>query len=517
MRWFVRGDVDGFFGLALDNLVQLLLIDALCRGVLEFPAALVYGQILPGVAVSLLIGNLFYSWQAMRLARRTNRTDVCAQPYGINTVSLIAYVFLVMLPVKMDAVAAGHSKEDAAKLAWRAGLIACCACGFIEFAGAFVAERIRKATPRAALLSTLAGIALGFIALGFVFRMFAHPIVGLTTFGIILLVYFGKVKFRLGIPGGLVAVAVGTALAWATHTGITPAPDDRLIAFHVPIPVAADLWESLRTGYLLKYLSVIIPMGVFTLVGSLQNIEAAEAAGDSYPTAPSLVANGLGTMAAALFGSCFPTTIYIGHPGWKAMGARAGYSVLNGVFFTVVCLAGVLGHIAHAIPIDAGMAIVIWIGLVITAQAFQACPKEHAPAVVVGLLPGVAAWGVLLMKQALQAAGMKFSPEMFSAFHQRDNWLDGGFALSEGFIFTSMILAASTVALIERKFFQAASWCGVAAALSAAGFMHSYRFLENDTAMELWKPAWPWVIGYAVMGGVFVLAKWVTVPAKDGH
>ncbi|MAG16645.1 MAG: hypothetical protein CMJ21_01090 [Phycisphaerae bacterium] len=30
-RWFVRGDIDGFFGLFVDNLVQLLLIDQLCR------------------------------------------------------------------------------------------------------------------------------------------------------------------------------------------------------------------------------------------------------------------------------------------------------------------------------------------------------------------------------------------------------------------------------------------------------------------------------------------------------
>ena len=48
MRWIVRGDIDGFFGLAIDNLVQLLLIDALCRGVLGFPPELVYGRILPG-------------------------------------------------------------------------------------------------------------------------------------------------------------------------------------------------------------------------------------------------------------------------------------------------------------------------------------------------------------------------------------------------------------------------------------------------------------------------------------
>src|SRR5262245_43192599 len=116
MRWFVRGDVDGFFGLALDNLVQLLLIDTLCRGVLGFPPDLVYGRILPGAAISILVGNIFYAVQAKRLAERTGRTDVCALPYGINTVSLFAHVFLIMLPAKMLAVKAGVA--DPARVAW---------------------------------------------------------------------------------------------------------------------------------------------------------------------------------------------------------------------------------------------------------------------------------------------------------------------------------------------------------------------------------------------------------------
>src|SRR5437763_2078454 len=188
MRMFVRGDLDGFFGLALDNLVQLLLIDNLCRYVLDFPPELLYGRVLPGVAVSLLVGNLFYAWQAHRLAARTGRTDVCALPYGINTPSVIAYVFLVMLPVK---VATGDPYA-----AWRMGLVACLGSGLIEFLGAFVAEPVRRATPRAALLSTLAGIAVGFISGVFLFRTFANPVVGLSTFGIVLLVYFGRVRFK---------------------------------------------------------------------------------------------------------------------------------------------------------------------------------------------------------------------------------------------------------------------------------------------------------------------------------
>src|SRR2546428_11763723 len=158
-------------------------------------------------------------------------------------------------------------------------------------------------------------------------------------------------------------------------------------------------------GHLLPYLSVIVAMGLFNVLGSLQNIESAEAAGDSYETRPSLIINGFGSVAAALFGSTFPTTIYIGHPGWKALGARAGYSVLNGVFITIICLTGTLAWIAWAVPIDAGMAIVLWIGIVISAQAFQATPREHAPAVVIGLLPGIGAWGTMLAKQGLQAPG----------------------------------------------------------------------------------------------------------------
>jgi adenine/guanine/hypoxanthine permease len=525
MRWFVRGDIDGFFGLALDNLVQLLLIDALCRGVLGFPSELVQGRILPGAAVSLLVGNLFYAWQAKRLADRTGRTDVCALPYGINTVSLFAHVFLVMLPAKLAALDHGLSEADAARVAWQAGLVATLLGGVIELAGSFVAERIRRHTPRAALLSTLAGIAIGFISMSFLLRTFARPEIGLTTLGVILLTYFGRVRFRGGLPGGLVAVALGTAIAWAT--GVAGRADDlaKLPAagLHLPVPVLDDLRAALAADHAWAYLSVIIPMGLFNLLGSLQNIESAEAAGDSYPTAPSLAVNGLGSVAACLFGSCFPTTIYIGHPGWKAMGARAGYSVLNAVVLTGVCLLGVLGHIAWAVPIDAGMAIVLWIGVVITAQAFQATPREHAPAVVVGMLPGLAAWGALMAKQALQVAGYgrpggpKFSEALVGPFRALDNWIDGAFALTEGFIFTSMILAAATVAVIERQFVRAALWCFLAAALSAVGIMHAYQYTPSDTAMALGKPAWQWAAGYAVMGLCFLLARWTTEPTEAGH
>ena len=149
---------------------------------------------------------------------RTGRTDVCALPYGINTVSLFAHVFLVMLPAKLLATAAGVA--DPARVAWQAGLFATLSSGIIELAAAPIAERVRKATPRAALLSTLAGIALSFISLGFLYRTFARPLVGLTTLAIVMLTYFGRVRFKGRLPGGVLA-------AGATPTRPTAAPRSR--------------------------------------------------------------------------------------------------------------------------------------------------------------------------------------------------------------------------------------------------------------------------------------------------
>ncbi|MCK6470569.1 MAG: NCS2 family permease [Planctomycetes bacterium] len=538
MRWFVRGDVDGFFGLALDNLVQLLVIVGLCGGVLGFPAELLYGAILPGVAISLLVGNLYYAWQAKRLAEATGRTDVCALPYGINTVSLFAHVFLVMLPVKLQALdpvekgGFGLDPDAASRLSWQVGLLACLGSGVIEFAGAFVAERLRKATPRAALLSTLAGIALSFISLTFLFRTFAAPVVGFTTLGIILLIYFGGVKFRGGLPGGMVAVAVGTLLAWTT--GLTTAENmpQAGIAFHAPVPYFGDVFHVLGSKFLFTYLSIIIPMGVFNVVGSLQNIESAEAAGDSYPTQPSLMVNGIGSIAAAFFGSCFPTTIYIGHPGWKGLGARAGYSILNAVFMTAVCVTGAVAYIAWAVPIEAGMAIVLWIGMVITAQAFQATERKHAPAAVVGLLVGVGAWGSLMLKNGLRAmaevsgrSGVSWDDikdQLLATLARGDTYVHGAFSLEQGMIFSAMILSAATVFVIEKQFTRAAAWCVAGAALSAVGLMHTYAWGFADTVQDL-NPHWPWAVpaanmwamGYLAMGLCFFLANWLTVKGES--
>jgi AGZA family xanthine/uracil permease-like MFS transporter len=513
-RWFVRRDIDGFFGLALDNFIQILLIVNLCQVVLGFSPALVYGRILPGVALSLMVGNIYYSWLAYRQSVQEQRDDMTALPYGINTVSLFAYIFLVMLPVKLAAIAQGMTSDQAAEMAWRAGLVACLGSGLIEFGGAWLGDSLRRFTPRAALLSTLAGIALTFIAIGFLFRTYAYPVVGLVPLGVILLTYFGQVRF--GIPGGLLAVLLGITLAW--FTGLKSwdssqfAAAQQPLGFYLPRLWLGDLWQARET--LIAYLSIILPMGLFNLVGSIQNLESAEAAGDRYPATPCLAANGIGTLVAAISGSCFPTTIYIGHPGWKAMGARLGYSVLNGLIMGALCLTGTVAMLAYLVPVEAGMAIVLWIGIVIVAQSFTATPLHHAPAVVMGLMPAIAGWGALIAKNTLRAAGLgtpekPFSPDLVPLFKLSDTYIEGMFALEQGFIFSAMILAAMTVCIIERQFWQAALWSLVAAFLSWVGMMHAFQWTPTDTVIHLQVGAGSsWAIGYLLLTVLLGYAGW---------
>ena len=265
-------------------------------------------------------------------------------------------------------------------------------------------------------------------------------------------------------------------------------------------------------------------MGLFNVIGSLQNIESAEAAGDRFPTAP--VAGGERPRHArrGALRLVLPDHDLHRPSGLEGDGrARRLLGAERRVLHASSASPARSRYIAWAVPIDAGMAIVLWIGIVITAQAFQATPREHAPAVVIGLLPGVAAWGALLAKNGLRAAGMgvpadrRSVPQLIAAFRASDTWIDGAFALEQGFIFTSMILAATTVdgdrAALPRA---ARLWCLLGALPLGRGLIHSYRWTPGDTAIAL-TPAWQWAAGYMLMAAWLLAARRLTEDNDVGH
>ncbi len=493
-----KKDIDGFFGLAIDNLVQLILIVSFCKTLCGMPNELVFGIILPGAAISILLGNIFYSWQARKLAIETKRDDVTALPYGINTVSLFAFIFFIMVPVYKDT--------GDPYMVWKIGMVACFLSGIIEILGALIGNWLRRVTPRAALLSTLAGIAITFISMDFAFKIFEKPIIAFFPLAFILVQYFSRVRFPLGIPGGLIAIAVGTGLAWALGymDNESFVNNDGFFHFSPPHLCVGSMINLIHSKYVLQYISIIIPMGVFNVVGSLQNLESAEAAGDKYNSFPSLLTNGIGSIIASIFGSCFPTTIYIGHPGWKAIGARTGYSILNGIFVAIICFSGFITVILKVVPLEAGIGILLWIGIVIVAQAFQETPKHHAMAVAMGLFPAIAAWGLLMVENTLRSAGTTLFILGKDAF-VNNLAIHGMISLERGFIFTSMILASISVFLIERKFLTACIWSLGAALLSSIGIIHAYTLTQNGVvSIFRFGAASDFAIGYCSFAILFI-------------
>ena len=171
------------------------------------------------------------------------------------------------------------------------------------------------------------------------------------------------------------------------------------------------------------------------------------------------------------------------------------------------------------------MAIVLWIGIVITAQAFQATPREHASAVAIGLFPAVAAWGMLLVSQTLGAAGIAM--ERFDlaeivlgnegAFSQAGLILGGLVAISQGFMLTCLIWSAASACLIDRRFKRAAVWLSIGAVFSFFGFIHAGELTPAGGVSDIgWATGWQWSIGYLFSAGFFLLLAFWSGSEKAG-
>src|SRR5690242_4693039 len=261
-----------------------------------------------------------------------------------------------------------------------------------------------KITPRAALLGTLAGVSVTFIAMRPALEMYMTPQIGLVCFAIILASWFGGVKYWKGMPAGLVAIAVGMIIAWGSNLfglglgglslkGVGDAFAN--FGFSVPIPAVGYVFSGFE--FLGIILITAIPFSIYDLVEAMDNVESAEAAGDHYPTTSVLTADGVVSLIGCMMGNPFINAVYIGHPGWKAMGGRIGYSAATGVMVIVLAWFGVIALLLAIVPLVAILPILLYIGMLIGAQAFQTTPASHAPAIVLALTPHLAAWCKTLM------------------------------------------------------------------------------------------------------------------------
>ena len=470
-KFWVPGDWNALFGFGTNILVNVLVLTGLLRFVLKMPDALVFGRILPALGLMLCLSTGYYAFLAWNLARKTGRDDVCALPSGISVPHMFVVTFVVMLPIKL--------MTDDPIQAWEAGLTWVFIQSFVLMAGGFIGPYIRKITPRAALLGSLAGISITFISMSPAAQVFTTPVIGVVCFAVILANWFGGVRYFRDVPGGLVAIAVGTAIAWGS-TALGLGYGDLTLAklgasvsnfgFSIPMPAVGYTFDGFK--YLGVILVTAIPFGIYDLIEALDNVESAAAAGDSFPTTRVLTADGVISLIGCLLGNPFINAVYIGHPGWKAMGGRIGYSAMTGIIVLVLTWFGIIAVISALIPVVAILPILLYIGMLIGSQAFQESPHRHAPAIVLALLPQIAEWGKTQIDNALGAAGTNAATVGSAKLAQVGVLYDGLATLGGGATLAGIILGAVTVFIIDRAFEKAACFALAGAILTFFGFIH---------------------------------------------
>jgi AGZA family xanthine/uracil permease-like MFS transporter len=303
---------------------------------------------IPGTAVGVLIGDLIYTAMAFRLARKTGRSDITAMPLGLDTPSTFGTVFLIIGPAYTEAINRGLDAESSARHAWFLGITMLLASGIFKIACAPFSGWIRRSVPRAGLLGSLAAIALVLISFLPLLDIAAHPVAGMVALGLILATLTARWQFPRQIPGALGAVVIGGliyyglyGLGWGPGPGSEGGTPELALRAVLPMPIEEWLtWFRDTGGDVVRYLPVAIPLALATVVGGIDCTESAASVGDEYPTGQIIAAEGLATLVGGLFGGVIQSTPYIGHPAYKAMGARSAYTLATALF---VGAAGIFG------------------------------------------------------------------------------------------------------------------------------------------------------------------------------
>ena len=506
--FFSTGDIGGLTYTLTNNIVNYLIVIATLSGVLAWPDEIVYGRVIPGMSIGLLFSGFYYAYMAYKLGVKEGRTDVTALPSGVSTPAMFVILYGVIMPL--------HYALGDPELTWSAAVAACFIGGAVEFFGGFIGPWMKKRLPRAALLGTVAGIGFIWMSTQGVFDVFSDPIVGLPILLVAMVGVFGGYLFKKRFPPIVLAIIGG--IVYALALGRTQI-DFSGIGFYVPNPVTSI--QALINGFavVFPYLTIIIPIEIYNFIETMDNVEAANAAGDNYSIREAQFADGICTMLSAVFGGVVPNTVWLGHAGLKKSGARIGFSWMGGVFLGIAGLLGLFTFFSELVPPAIAAITYLWCSSVMVSQAFKDCKVKHYAAIAVSMVPPVAdflftqitgAVGIAdIWTETLPSGVTGYQAEVSQYLIDHGVMWRGVAEVKSGAIIIGIILGTITVFIIDKRLDKVAITSLAAAALSMFGFIHS--------ASLGFYPTSPFVIGYLVFTVVaFVLhlgrGKWFDAP-----
>jgi AGZA family xanthine/uracil permease-like MFS transporter len=520
-RWAAKGDVNAFFGLMLDNVANLLLTVSLLSAVFEFPTNVAIQYMIPGTAIGVLVGDLYFCWLALRLAKKTGQDSITAMPLGLDTPSTLGMIFFVLGPAFLSAKSQGMDEQAAAIHTWHIGICSIVVSGIFKLLCSLGSNWVRRSLPRAGLLGSLAAVALVLISFLPLLEILHSPIVGFVSLAVVLATLVARIELPFKIPGAVGALALGGllyyALKAAESSGLLPnvlsLPADEL-AIDPSAGLLPTQWlTAFRFEWLsafrdsLHYLPIVIPFALATVVGGIDCTESAAAVGDEYDTGQIIAGEAVATIIAGLCGGVIQTTPYIGQPAYKAMGARTAYVLATALFIGSAGVLGYFGYLYVIIPKVTVYPILIFVGLEIAAQSFHATPVRHYPAVVFACVPALAQLSLIFAEKMLPAITAPLHAQLAGEIQTIR-------MLSAGFILTSLLWSSALAALIDHRLPRAAIFFLVAAVCTLFGVMHSPApgsplFLPWQLSPEFKRPVYQYALGYFLVS--LLLLAWSTV------
>ncbi len=479
-EWVTRGDINAFFGLLLDNVAGLFLILSILSGVFQIPGEFVIKHMIPGTAIGVFIGDLWFFFMAFRLAKITGKPTVTAMPLGLDTPSVFGITFFVLGPAYKNALASGLSVEAAATQTWHIGIFCMVASGLLKFGCSFIGQKMRDTIPRAGLLGSLTAIALVVISFLPLLDIMLIPAVGMLALAIILVSLLGHVPMPWKLPGSVVALFVSGLIyyiMWGLNLLPVEAPqampDD--VGFYRMV-ISVDFRMAQRLEASCSILAHSLTTGSCNRHWGIDCTESAAAVGDEYKTNHVIGVEAFATIAAGCMGGVIQTTPYIGHPAYKAMGGRAAYSLGTAVCMLVIGLLGLFTLLLH-VHSESGRlsaARVRWFGDYIAKLLSHATSALSCGCIC--LRAGSSFLSVHFVKQimghpAIANAGVTIDSLGGELSHN----LNTAILLSNGFIMVSLVWSTALSFAIDRRLKATAVVFAIGALMTLFGIIHSPR------------------------------------------
>ncbi|MBL4836351.1 MAG: hypothetical protein JKY34_02130 [Kordiimonadaceae bacterium] len=493
------GDMNAGVAFFLDFVVNMFVLAGILAGGFGMPVEYVFGKIIPGAIMGILIGNLLMYWVRRETEARTGNEKLTSVPLGIDLPTVFGMAFFIVGPTYVLGVDSLGS-EAAANQAWIMGMAATFWMAGIKFILSFFSRIMQHGLPQMALIGAMAGIATVWLGAEAIYGIFELPEIGILSLAIMAFALIAGHKLPMNLPGAIIAIVIGTGIYYiiagvGTVDGyvikempaITPA---------LPMPTLAGLFAVF--GSVTNYLGIIMPFALLIAASGVNVVAGAKVLGDDYDAVKVMRLDAVATAISALFGGVVQTTPYFGHATYRRMGARSNYALGAAFVVTAGGLFGVIAFASQLIPAAVLKPILVVVASDILRLTFTGGDVRHAPALLFAIVPVILNYSYTKVSDLYGRIGEAAQQAL------SQDWVNGYILLgvmSRGYILTSLIWASMVVWIIDRKMTRAAGAAFTAALCTKFGIIHS---VLGSSGMYL-----PW--NMPELGGVELLVDRVAM------